>query len=80
MTAIAKSPKRTIAKPQLHLRRAEWFATSVRLPQMNAEVFTGLNFTWTYSRHTGKVDRGRKLPFFPGSTFPYRRFTRHVTF
>ncbi len=55
MTAIAKSPKRTIAKPQLHLRRAEWFATSVRLPQMNAEVFTGLNFTWPYSRLIGLV-------------------------
>jgi hypothetical protein len=40
MTAIEKSPKRTIAKPQLHPRTAAWFATSVRLPQMIAVVFT----------------------------------------
>jgi hypothetical protein len=39
MTAIEKLPKCTIAKPQLHPRTAAWFATSMRLPQMNAVVF-----------------------------------------
>ena len=29
MTAIEKSSKPTIVKPQLHLWRAAWFATSV---------------------------------------------------
>ncbi len=68
MTAIEKSPKRTVAKPQLHPRTAAWFATSVRLPQMNAagaidsrrSVRTGCR-SEDHPPHGDREDRSAKL-------------------